>query len=293
MLASTQTSRGIVQHQDALAGLDVLAGQHEGAVDHGRHGAADRAVLDVDLLLGELRLEIRRPDDRAARSARRSRRSRSCSTCASSRLPSACSYSACELQELALELGHRRLRHLELALVGDLGGRTATCCARARASRGRGPTAAPASAFSRTVTADVRVRMTASVWFSSSRRSAMSRSRSAWMPSICALQARRPRAWRRGRRCAITTLARGHARPLERRQLDHPAVGAARDGHDVGRRAGVVLVDMGEAEIDLAAAIGDRQQHHGGDGENPRPQEGGRDRATMPCRAPAAGRSRG
>ena len=130
---------GIVQQQDALAGLHVLARQHEGAVDHGRHRAADRAVLDVDVLLVHLRREIgdlmvERGDLRVDHAQ--------LVVLDPGLLEAALGLLVlgARLQDLAFELVHGGLRHLELRARWPRGARTATSCARARASPGRGRT---------------------------------------------------------------------------------------------------------------------------------------------------------
>ena len=57
---------------------------------------------------------------------------------------------------------------------------------------------------------------------------------------------------------------------LRRQGLDVLCLEAA---DDVGGGAGVIFIDVGEAEIGLVAAIRDRQQQHDGNGEDARPKE--------------------
>ena len=188
MLASTQTSCGIVQQQDALAGLDVFAGQHEGAVDHRRHRAADGAVLDVDLLLMELRREI----GHLIVEGGDLRVDHAQLVMLDPRLVEAAFgllVLGPELLDLAFELGRPPPAPPGADARWPRGARTARGCARVPASPDRGRTWSAASACSRTCTVEVRVRVSASAWFRLSRRSARSRVRSALTPSICARKA--------------------------------------------------------------------------------------------------------
>ena len=268
MLASTQTSFGLCSSRMRWPACDVFARQHEGAVDHRRHRAADRAVLDVDILLGELGREVGHlvvecrdlrvdhaqpvmldpaPRRGCPRPARVPPGAAGSGFRASSRRPGPAG------------AGARRPR----------GARTATSCARVRAcARSRSDLSA-ASAFSRAVTVDVRVRISASAWFWLRRRSARSLARSALTPSICARKAS-ARSFATRSSMRATTWPAADARSLQRRHLHHPALGATGDGHDVGGGARIVFVDVREPQVELAAAIDERRQQHGGDGQEAR-----------------------
>ena len=160
---------GIVQQQDALAGLDVFARQHEGAVDHRRHRAAGSCGPRCRPSAGASGPRGWRPDGRAPRSARRSRPAcharpaprRGCPRPA--RAPPAAAGSgsrAC----------HRGLRRLELALVDHAALANSDAVALelqlGEIEIGLAAPPAPSRAPRR---ADVRVRISASAWFMAER----------------------------------------------------------------------------------------------------------------------------
>ena len=265
-------------------------GQHEGAVDHGRHGAADRAILDVDVLLRELGFEVRRlviegGDLRVDHAG---------PVVLDPRLVEAALgllVFGLELQDLAFELRHRGLGHLELALAGH-------------ATLEQRPVALELELR------QVEIGLERGQGLFANRDGGRARARERIglvlvQPTLgqqlgtLGLDALDLRAQGVGAQLghaivdAGHDLARGHARSLERRHLHHPAVGAAGDGHDVGGRARIVFVDVRQPQVELAAAIGHRQRagrrrRRGNAGGT----AGGRGRETMRCRA-AGGRSRG
>ena len=281
MLASTQTSLGLCSSRMRWPACDVFARQHEGAVDHRRHRAADRAVLDVDVLLGELGREV----------------GHLVVECGDLRVDHAQPVKfdprlveaafgllvfGLELQDLAFELRHRGLGLLELALAGH------------------------ASLEQRPVAFEFQPRQV-EIGLERGQRLFARRDRGRArahlriglvlvetplgpQPGALGPDALDLRAQGIGAELGHAIVDAGHhlagrhARSLQRRHLHHPALGAAGDGHDVGGGARIVFVDVREPQVELAAAIGDCRQQHGGNGQEPRAERqadaaAGQDRA--------------
>lgn len=79
-------------------------------------------------------------------------------------------------------------------------------------------------------------------------------------------------------------------------KIGDPAVGTARYRHHVGRDARIVFIDMGQPQMQLAAAIDESDTEQGGDAQEARPQQRAHQTCLSPCTANArqhAGRRRG
>ena len=260
----------VVQHQDALARRHIFAGQHEGAVDHGRHRALDGTIVDVDLLLVHLRRKIgdlmgQRLDLRIDHMQPFLAGARLVETAFGLLVLGH------HLQELDFELGHDGLRRLELALVDH-----------PRAEQRLGPVELELG--------EIEIGLQRLPRLLAHRHTGRLRLHRRFdqlaAERALGLQPRPLRPDPLDLRLEGFDLELGDAvidsghdlpgldpRALERRHLDQPAFGTAGNRHDVGRGASVVLVDMGEAQIGFVGAIGDGGQQHGGNGHETRTQE--------------------
>ena len=259
-----------MQHQDTLARCHILAGQGEGAIDHGGHRAADGAVFDVDDLLRQLGLQVGGLELQRVDLGVDHVKTRAVGQCLMQAALGLLVFRL-RLHQLALELRRRCRRLLERPLVGNV-----TIVQR--------PVALEFETGQFEIRLQRRQRLLLHRHAGPSRthyRLGLLRDHAAFggQPRALGLDALDLCRQRIAAQLGDTVVdphdnvVGAHPRAFQRRHLDDPAFGPARHGNDVGRHAGVVFIDMRKPQIDLAAGIQGSDREHRQPGQDTRAQE--------------------